>query len=266
MFDLRPVEHRDISSAVIGAYSSVVSKIGSLEFAGAIGRAIDNVVPVDRFYVFDQAALERPPGALYAWRYESWLSERLPECIERFFRNDPLNEAIRASEACASAFLLRVGPDDIADPAYREWFFLRANVVQRVSLVMRLTEGCFILNASRSASRGELQSRELESFVAFGQLLLPLVAQHRKLTGATPESKSDEIQELEDRFAREFSQLTERERQVCARTVIGMTAKQSAQDLGIAETSVITYRKRAYQRLGVANARQLARKLMLRNS
>lgn len=56
--------------------------------------------------------------------------------------------------------------------------------------------------------------------------------------------------------------LTQRELDVCARTLIGLTAEGIALDLNIKKTSVLTYRKRAYARLGVSSQTQLFRLLV----
>jgi DNA-binding CsgD family transcriptional regulator len=48
-----------------------------------------------------------------------------------------------------------------------------------------------------------------------------------------------------------------RELQVVARVKVGMSARQIAAELGIAETTVITHRSSTYARMGVANLREL---------
>ena len=57
--------------------------------------------------------------------------------------------------------------------------------------------------------------------------------------------------------AREKHELTRRERQVCARAAIGMSIEGAALDLGIGSASVLTYRKRAYDRLGISSQNEL---------
>ena len=47
--------------------------------------------------------------------------------------------------------------------------------------------------------------------------------------------------------------LTARELDVCARTLVGLTAEGIALDLDIQKSSVLTYRKRAYARLGISS-------------
>ena len=64
---------------------------------------------------------------------------------------------------------------------------------------------------------------------------------------------------LEERFAARCPALTPRERQVCARAALGMSVEATALDLAIAKTSVVTFRQRAYRRLGVTSPFELCR-------
>jgi DNA-binding CsgD family transcriptional regulator len=58
-----------------------------------------------------------------------------------------------------------------------------------------------------------------------------------------------------------FPKLSPRESEMVAGTLLNMTATQTAAKLGIGTTSVITHRKRAYNRLGVNNMRDLFKSL-----
>jgi DNA-binding CsgD family transcriptional regulator len=55
--------------------------------------------------------------------------------------------------------------------------------------------------------------------------------------------------------------LTPREIDVCARALLGMTAEGTALDLDIKKSSVVTYRKRSYERLGISSQHELFRLL-----
>ena len=59
------------------------------------------------------------------------------------------------------------------------------------------------------------------------------------------------------RVAAKFFRSVDAEQQVAARVKAGMSARQIAAELGIAETTVITHRSSAYARIGVANLREL---------
>ena len=51
--------------------------------------------------------------------------------------------------------------------------------------------------------------------------------------------------------------LTAREKDVCRRILDGFSSEAIAGELGIALNSVFTYRKRAYEKLGIASQNEL---------
>jgi DNA-binding CsgD family transcriptional regulator len=55
----------------------------------------------------------------------------------------------------------------------------------------------------------------------------------------------------------EGARLTEREADVCARIVLGMSTTGIALDLRISKNTVATLRKRAYDRLGISSQNEL---------
>jgi DNA-binding CsgD family transcriptional regulator len=91
---------------------------------------------------------------------------------------------------------------------------------------------------------------------------MPMIERNDALAGHKSLSTEATVEELEARFGRLFPALTRRERETCARAAVGITAEGAALDLGIGVASVLTYRKRAYQRLGVSTAYELARLVM----
>ncbi|MEM7283725.1 MAG: helix-turn-helix transcriptional regulator, partial [Pseudomonadota bacterium] len=74
---------------------------------------------------------------------------------------------------------------------------------------------------------------------------------------STGQSRSSQIEDLEHRLAMINDGLTDRERQVCARIVLGMTSDGIAADLGVGSQTVLTYRKRAYARLDISSQNAL---------
>jgi DNA-binding NarL/FixJ family response regulator len=62
---------------------------------------------------------------------------------------------------------------------------------------------------------------------------------------------------IEKRLTQGEPELPRREMQVCARILYGMSSTGIALQLGIGEETVMTYRKRAYQRFGIACQRAL---------
>ena len=68
------------------------------------------------------------------------------------------------------------------------------------------------------------------------------------------------------RLAQQYPELTARERVVCGYTLAGYTAEAISLILGIGVSTIITYRRRAYSRLGVSNATQMIAPLLVEPS
>jgi len=63
-------------------------------------------------------------------------------------------------------------------------------------------------------------------------------------------------------LAQHYPLLTARERTVCGYTLAGYTAEGISLILGVGISTIVTYRRRAYSRLGVTNANQLIAPLL----
>lgn len=74
-----------------------------------------------------------------------------------------------------------------------------------------------------------------------------------------PRTKDDSLRLYRQRLVALDRGLTVRELDVCARSLLGMTAEGTALELGVKQSSVVTYRKRAYARLGISSQSELFR-------
>ena len=145
-------------------------------------------------------------------------------------------------------------PSDIAPPAFRRRFFDDAGIVERISIIQRGADAWRVINVSRHASDGRCSDGEIGSLIGLACLVLPMLPLNRRGAHAP---RPPTVLELEERFADRYASLTTRERQVCARAVLGLSVEATARELGIGKTSVLTYRQRAYQRLGVTSPFEL---------
>lgn len=258
---LHHLENPPIDGIVMSAYRDVISAFGSDGSHERIGRAISAIAPVDRFYVSERADPFQPPH-LIAHRMEGGLANRMGDYLERFFLRDPIARAIEAAREDGATVMLRVSPEDIAETEYRRPFYDEAEIVERLSFVQRLSDRWLVLNIARRAPSRLFSDEELGAFAGLSQLLLPVVARQAELDPVSARQHILGVEEIEERFAAQFPELSPRERQVCARTVIGMTSEATALSLGIGIGSVQTYRKRAFQRLAICSAFQLAHLIM----
>ncbi|MBB5985476.1 helix-turn-helix transcriptional regulator [Sphingobium lignivorans] len=258
MTEVRRIDGHMVEPAVLKPFAAAVDLLGSDRFYRTLSGSLG--VLVDRFYLIDgstrseplimQTELDKPVvnGSTY---------------VKLFLPNDPLQLAIDSVKDDDTILCLKVAPCDIVVPAYRS-MLERASVVERVSFIRKLgRNGWRCMTVVRRKTSGRFTERELSLLGSAYRLLTPLVDRHRSLIGEVVENRADRIAELEERFGQRYPALTPREREVCARAAMGISVEGCALDLGIAASSVLTYRKRAYQRLGISSAYELAR-LVLR--
>ena len=255
---LKRIEADPIASAVLPAFEAILGKLGAAGFYRNFIRVLKDQMPIDRLYFIEGTAGAEPliaeteadkpavPGSTY---------------ITQFLPTDPLQTAIMMVCDPAVVVRLQVTPRDIVVPRYRA-MLERAGVIERVSFVQNYNKAWRCLTVVRRAPSGAFSDPELEWLGGFFRLATPLIDRHRVLVGEVVEDRADRIAELEGRFASGFPDLTPRERQICARAAIGVSIEGAALDLGIGTSSVLTYRKRAYRRLGVTSAYELARLVM----
>jgi DNA-binding CsgD family transcriptional regulator len=254
--DIRPVPTGSIEQAVINAYEDALGALDSSGFETAVTAALADVVPSARLYMFEGEGA-RGPTQLRLARYEPSIQPLLDTYERQYEPTDPVRDAVDLLPD-SETVLLRIRPDDIQQPGFRNMFFDAGEIVERNSLLQRTRNGGWrCMSISRNASTGPCSDRELSRLVSIAQLFLPMMSRHATRTSA-PLPVRMSIAEIEQRFGERHPELSRREREVCARAALGVSVEGTALDLGIAVTSVLTYRKRAYARLSVSGPYELA--------
>jgi DNA-binding CsgD family transcriptional regulator len=190
--------------------------------------------------------------------------ERIHRYISRYFNFDPAYQTIR-NTAHSEWINLRVRPGNISNYQYLNDCYLRPAVVEKLTLARWAENGWFVLSLYRDSGWGCFSNEEQERIAALSHLLLPLLGKHYQLTAESPKlgtKRQARIEEMSQRMTLLNAKVTERECAVCARTAAGLTAKTIALELGIKVSSVLTYRRRAYQRLSISSGYELAALLM----
>ncbi|PJI97634.1 regulatory LuxR family protein [Acidovorax sp. 69] len=139
-------------------------------------------------------------------------------------------------------------------------------MAERVSIVEHENDGSvFAVNFYRHQHQRPFQDRQISDFEDMAPVLLALTRKHIALalrpgalqptlpatTFAEQPQRSHSLPALRERLLRAHHGLTERELDVCARLLQGMTQEGIACDLGLSLPTVKTYRNRAFGRLGI---------------
>lgn len=259
MAELFEVTDPAVTREVVAAYGAIAERATLARDVDArFAHEIRRLVPVDRLYAFEQRGPGCAPVLYEAPIPEPGLNAAVDAHSQRHYRSDPVNLAFAAAERPLARALVRADPSDIADASYRSEWFERPGIVQRLSVVKRFGDRWLVMNAARRRRIGPFQPGEIDLLVAVADLVLPLFAtRHERSISQPCRAAPLSAEDLEARFSTLSAALTTRERQVCARLCLGMSAEAVALSLDIGQASVVTYRRRAYQRLGVCSAQQL---------
>ncbi|MGJ5075136.1 helix-turn-helix transcriptional regulator [Bradyrhizobium oligotrophicum] len=174
---------------------------------------------------------------------------------EHFHTADPNRDTIFRARADTSHILLPNFARRMYPKGYRKLFFEDSEIVDKAATAIWVGEHCTYVNFYRTAVQGGFAPHERRRIAAVAPIVGAIVARHCQDRAAAMDPA--------DRFASLFaaggplSVLTAREKDVCRRILEGFTSEAIAGDLGIALNSVFTYRKRAYEKLGIASQNEL---------
>ena len=111
----------------------------------------------------------------------------------------------------------------------------------------------------RSSHAGPFTSSDINGVHSIAGTIFALLAKHISITwdGPNVSVALTSLDEITACVAACASSLPRREAEVCSRIVYGLSTVGISLELNISEETVMTYRKRAYQRLGIATQREL---------
>ena len=156
---------------------------------------------------------------------------------------------------------MRVYSDDIDHEGYRNDCYSSVDLIDRLSIIRRCNGETIRLNLYRNAQRGRFSAGEIASVLDNADLMFALLAKHDAERPAVAEA--DRLQTAGFRLAHLAPRLTAREREVCLGIIEGRSSEAMALALGISINTVLTYRKRAYARLGISSHNELMRLVMV---
>lgn len=176
--------------------------------------------------------------------------------LSHFYLNDP-NQEYQHQLKQGRVVIQGLSLDEIDDHSYQALWLRHFELNHRVSLLFYADKGLYCLNLYR-----RLNNFSHEDFIELeqqGQLLACLAIKHSRLSGSLSkfQTRDKQLQELAHRLCQHSAKLTEREQQVCARALLGLSSEGIALDLEIKTASVHTYRKRAYKKLEISSQNEL---------
>ncbi|MCC6211130.1 MAG: helix-turn-helix transcriptional regulator, partial [Burkholderiales bacterium] len=155
--------------------------------------------------------------------------------------------------------VLRLRRESLADAEYRDSCYLRAGLLERVSVAASEGGQQVFLNLYRLEPSGPFSAGEIATIDDLSPLLAALAVKHVSMLGMLLRSRDrgDRLAAIAARLHALDGRLTRRETEVLSRILLGVSSEGISLDLGIGVNTVLTYRKRAYARLGVTSQAEL---------
>lgn len=143
----------------------------------------------------------------------------------------------------------------IIDAELRRLYHDTLKVVDSLAITIKTGQQEWITtHLCRHRDQGPLGEQEIGTLRQLASLIATSVARHCRLEA---DSEGDFRPSVSDGIDQLCSLLTQRERQVILRILDGVTVERIAGELGLKPTTVITYRSRAYEKLGISSRREL---------
>ena len=235
----------------------VILSLGDNRFREELIAALNNITRVDHF-----SLVQLTQGGVRYITSANAPGTGIPQSLQqlyltRYYRLDPNRDYLQLLDTGDGFALQRLLPADIEDQGYQKLWCEQFAIVDRLSLLIKADGGLYCCNLYRQQT--PFSERDVDIIETLGPLLSALAVKHTRLAGSLSgfQTREAQIQELSDRIRQLDDRLSERELQVCARILLGMSSEGIALDLDIKIASVQTYRKRAYAKLTISSQNEL---------
>ena len=254
------------STSAIGA---AIRSLGTPDFPAAFARMAASDFLADQVVVF---------RAGEQGRIRTLLAENLREgagralalaesYASRHWARDPNRHLLLppvAGEERRGVVLRAVRVEEIADAEYRRRLFAEPRLRAKAALVVRAPGHALYVNLYRGLDREPFGPGDLAAVERTCDVLAAMLERHFALADDAAASDLAAVQRVIAGAAVERGRdggcgapLSEREAAVCARIVAGYSAEGIGLDLGVSTHSVVTYRRRAFEKLGIATQKEL---------
>jgi DNA-binding CsgD family transcriptional regulator len=242
--------HPPLAAEVVGA---VLAGVGTLQLAARYLQAMQQLLPVTFCTVFAVGAAGRIETVSAASSYGDTAERTAGRYVaQRFDRVDPMLVwlAARQRPAQTQLWLGHHLGSELADLAYRSACYTEVGIRERLSVLVLDTSGQrTAISFYRSLAQPSFEPADFAVLEAHARLFADATAAHGRLQAVRTPAVAGP--------AGDWSQLSARERDVLDALAKGCTAKQVAQQLGVALSTVRTLQYRAFRRLGLRSVKEL---------
>ncbi len=234
---------------------NLVSAIGRNDFGERILQSLRSTLRCDliSMFLYDEGRPTLLGHGTLARPFDEQKAMR--SYMSGYFRDDPALELIASDASESGPMALYMTRAEVPTISYRRQCYQEAHIADRFTVVGRTSaHEAVSINLYRDERSGPMDKECLGRALSLAPVLCASIVRHCELTVARD---ARDPQRILLQLIERFSTLTMREAQCAADAIAGRTAEESATKFGIKASSVVTHRKRAYERLNVAGLREL---------
>lgn len=247
------------AGAAQGMLAGLIGKIGREDFGQGLLHLSRCAVGADHVTAFAAS----PGGRIETVVAENGGPRRVARGVaERYVRrhwhSDPVSRLLdgRADRR----IIVDIDAVDVEKGDYRRECYAAISLDHRLSVAESRGARTMRLNFYRGSGE-DFRDEDIDRLGGMADMLLAMLWRHEE--AAAPRPTGDPEALFNARLAGVAPELSERERQVCALIALGVTSEGIGLRLAIGLNTVLTYRKRAYARLGISSQNELMRRVMM---
>jgi LuxR family transcriptional regulator, activator of tox operons len=246
------------ASLTFDSAADLIASVGCPSFSRSLMRTSKEVIEADYCTLFAfqdgheptclvATGVQSPSAAMQAsqrYLHDHWRTD--PTLKDR-----PMGEDRTVHHVFSSEF---------SDDRYRRDCFDIPQISDRLTLIFRENHILLRMSFYRYRRRYIFGLAETDRLRNAWKLFQEAAKRHFLLSrelGIDPATGRPSVSVMSERLLNTKKGLSEREIEVCSRILLGLTAEGISHDLGIGLTSVVTYRKRAYAKLGISSQNEL---------
>ena len=247
---------------------ALVDSVGELEFENAYFTVFDDLLDLWSCTAFEFLR-HAPPRCILAAAPNKKSVERVKSNAQRYvqrgYKDDP-NLRFAETQANSSIEIRSLADAEFDDDAYRSRYFSRASTRDKIFILSADDDRVIYANFYRETFQPCFDDADKKKLQKYAKLCVSLLKRHIKFSENSvdvPQTFLDETQiQRQVRYQQVFEllsgyQISPREAEICTMIVIGHTTQGISLDLGISKNTVITHRRRAYEKLGICNQNEL---------
>jgi DNA-binding CsgD family transcriptional regulator len=252
-------EQPTAASQAGSAVANIVAAIGNDDFGERLLHAVNTVLPVGCWSVYHV-------GNCRPVMYLSGTHRRKDTTVgswNAYLSGPHLSDRTRVlgDRRISAPTICHLTAEEIPSSVHRDKVYRQFDMIERLSVAEQdSADSVFAVNLYRYSDQNHFSDRELAAFEMLAQPLLAAVKRHLVLRPAKSPAPGNalSIAKLRETLRAHRSDLSERELDVCARILAGMTYEGIAADLDLKVPTVKTYRNRAFGRLGICFRSELS--------